>query len=147
MAFASGINGKLYWGNGTASATSGGCEAKVTNWGWTVTQEVLPTTTLCDTDQTNIPSTRTTTGTCTMLYYGANSDASRLIQKILKTGSAAGDGDNGACEPVTFKLQVNNSYVTIAGWITSAAMTCAVGEVVKVDLAFTANGAALDFTL
>ena len=146
MAFSSGINGKLYFGSGS-TASSGGCDAKVQNWNWTIQQQVLDTTTLCDTDRTIIPSTRSTTGTCRLFYYGGNSAASQLISKIMKTGSSVGDGDNAESEQVTFKLEVDGRYVTIPAFITSASMNCAVGEVVSVDISFEANGAALQNTL
>ena len=146
MAFSSGINGKLFFGTGS-TASSGGCEAKVQNWNWSIQQQVLDTTTLCDTDRTIIPSTRSTTGTFRLFYYGSNSAASQLISKIMKTGSSVGDGDNAESDQVTFKLEVDGRYVTIPAFITSASMNCAVGEVVSVDISFEANGAALQNTL
>lgn len=146
MAFSSGINGKLFFGSGS-TASEGGCEAKVQNWTWAVSQQVLDTTTLCDTDRTIIPSTRSTTGTCRLFYYGSNSAASKLINKIVKTGSSVGDGDNAESDQVTFKLEVDGRYITIPAYITNASMNCAVGEVVSVDISFEANGAALQNTL
>jgi hypothetical protein len=146
MAFYSGINGVLYFGTGN-SATAGGCSAKVKNWQWTTTQEVLDTTSLCDTDRTIVPSTRSTTGSCSLHYYGANSSASQLITRIVKTGSGLGDGDNAASDQVTFKLEVEGRSITIPAYITSASMTCAVGEVVSVDISFESNGAAINNSL
>lgn len=146
MAFYSGINGVLYFGTGT-NATEGGCSAKVKNWAWTTAQEVLDTTSLCDTDRTIVPSTRSTSGSCSLHYYGNNSAASQLINKVIKLGSSVGDGDNAPSEQVTFKLEVEGNSITIPAFITSAAMTCAVGEVVSVDISFEANGAAITNTL
>lgn len=146
MASYSGINGVLYFGTGT-TATEGGCSAKVKNWAWTTTQEVLDTTSICDTDKTIVPSTRSTTGSCSLHYYGSNSAASQLINKVVKLGSSVGDGDNAPSEQVTFKLEVEGNSITIPAFITSAAMTCAVGEVVSVDISFEANGAAITNTL
>lgn len=146
MAFSSGINGKLFFGSGT-SATSGGCEAKVQNWSWATTQQMLDTTSLCDTDRTVVPSTRSTTGSCRVLYYGSNSTASQLINKIVKSGTGVGDGDNAASDQVTFKLEVDGKTITIPAYITNAAMNCAVGEVVSVEISFEADGAAVQNSL
>ena len=139
MAFYSGINGVLYFGSGS-TATEGGCDAKVKNWQWSTTQEVLDTTSLCDTDKTIIPSTRSTTGSCSLHYYGSNSTASTLIKKVQKASGTKS-------EQVTFKLQVDGNSITIPAFITSAAMTCSVGEVVSVDINFESNGAATSNTL
>ena len=134
MAFFSGINGTLNFGDGTSTG-EGGCSAKVKNWQWSVNQEVLDTTSLCDTDKTLVPSTRSTSGSCSLHYYGSNSAASSLIDKIQK-GSGTKSGQ------VTFKLSVDGRAVTIPAYITSASMTCAVGEVVSVDITFEGTGAA-----
>ena len=146
MAFYSGINGVLFFGSGT-NPTEGGCDAKVKNWQWSTTQEVLDTTSLCDTDRTLVPSTRSTSGSCRLHYYGSNSAASKLINKIVKTGTGIGDGDNASSDPVTFKLQVEGQEIIIPAFITSASMTCSIGEVVSVDISFEANGAAVINTL
>lgn len=146
MAFYSGVNGVLYFGTGN-SATGGGCSAKVKNWQWTVAQEVLDTTSLCDTDRTLVPSTRSTSGSCSLHYYGSNSSASQLIDKVVKTGTGVGDGDNAPSQQVTFKLEVEGRSITIPAYITSASMSCAVGEVVSVDISFESNGAAISNTL
>ena len=134
MAFYSGINGVLNFGSGS-STSEGGCSAKVKNWQWSVNQEVLDTTSICDTDKTIIPSTRSTSGSCSLHYYGANSAASSLIDKIQRSSGTKS-------EQVTFKLSVDGKAVTIPAYITSASMTCSVGEVVSVDVTFEGTGAA-----
>jgi len=134
MAFYSGIDGVLNFGSGS-STNEGGCAAKVKNWQWSVNQEVLDTTSICDTDRTLIPSTRSTSGSCSLHYYGTNSAASSLIDKIQKSsGSKSG--------LVTFKLTVDGRAITIPAYITSASMNCSVGEVVSVDITFEGTGAA-----
>ncbi len=144
MAFSSGINGKLYFGSNT-SATS--LVGQVKNWTWSVAQTVLDTTSLADTDRTVVPSTRSTTGSCSLHYYGSSSTASTLIGKIVKTGSSLGDGTNAESSQVTFKLEVDGRTITIPAFITNASMTCSVGEVVSVDISFEANGAAVQNSL
>lgn len=126
MAFSSGINGKLIVGSTTLG--------QVKNWQWSVAQTLLDTTYLSDTDKTVAPGLRTTTGSCTLHYYGTNSSASTLIKNIVKTGG------NTATQ-VTFKLEVDGQNITIPAFISNASMNCAVGEVVSVDISFEANGA------
>ena len=144
MAFSSGINGKLYFGSST-NATS--LVGQVKNWTWSVAQTVLDTTSLADTDRTVIPSTRSTTGSCSLHYYGSSSTASTLMKKIVKTGGSLGDGTNAESNQVTFKLEVDGQNITIPAFITNASMSCAVGEVVSVDISFESNGAATFMSL
>lgn len=144
MAFSSGINGKLYIGSSVTAATLVG---QVKNWTWSTSQTVLDTTSLADTDRTVIPSTRSTTGSCSLHYYGSGSSASTLINKIVKTGDALGSGANDASDQVTFKLEVDGSTITIPAYITNASMSCSVGEVVSVDISFEADGAAVQTSL
>ena len=144
MAFSSGINGKLYFGSSITAATLVG---QVKNWTWSTSQTVLDTTSLADTDRTVIPSTRSTTGSCSLHYYGSGSSASTLINKIVKTGGSLGDGTNDESDQVTFKLEVDGSTITIPAYITNASMSCSVGEVVSVDISFEADGAAVQTSL
>lgn len=144
MAFSSGINGKLYFGSSTTATTLVG---QVKNWTWAVAQTVLDTTSLSDTDRTVVPSTRSTTGSCSLHYYGSSSTASTLISKIVKTGGSLGDGTNAESTQVTFKLEVDGSTITIPAYITNASMSCSVGEVVSVDISFEADGAAVQNSL
>lgn len=144
MAFSSGINGKLYFGSSTTAATLVG---QVKNWTWAVSQPVLDTTSLADTDRTVIPGVRSTTGSCSLHYYGSSSTASTLINKIVKTGDALGSGANAESTQVTFKLEVDESTITIPAYITNASMSCSVGEVVSVELSFEADGAAVQNSL
>ena len=149
MSFYSGIDGVVYFGS-AANAGEGGCSAKVKNFQWSISQNVLDTTSLCDTDKTIIPGVRSTTGTCSLHYYkGGSESASKLIEKIVKPGGSYPNGDTARSEQVTFKLEVGGTgnSITIPAYITQASMTCAVGEVVSVDIAFEADGAVTQNTL
>ena len=147
MAFYSGIDGVLFFGSGN-SASAGGCSAKVKNFQWSINQTVLDTTSLCDTDKTIIPGVRSTTGSCSLHFYQSGTGAaSTLINKIVKSGTSYPDGDTTRSEQVTFKLQVDGKSITIPAFITSASMTCSVGEVVSVDISFEADGAVTAISL
>ena len=141
MSFYSGIDGVVYFGS-AATAGEGGCSAKVKNFQWSISQNVLDTTSICDTDKTIIPGVRSTTGSCSLHYYtGGSNSASSLISKIVKAGGSYPNGDTARSEQVTFKLEVDGNSITIPAFITQASMTCAVGEVVSVDISFEADGA------
>ena len=140
MAFSSGINGKLYYGSGT---TANSLVGQVKNWTWSTSQTVLDTTSLADTDRTIIPSTRSTTGSCSLHYYGSSSTAARLIDKIVKLGGSVGDGTNAQSDQVTFRLAIDGNHIIIPAYITNASMSCSVGEVVSVEISFEADGAAV----
>ena len=147
MSFYSGIDGVVYFGS-AATASEGGCSAKVKNFQWSISQNVLDTTSLCDTDKTIIPGVRSTSGSCSLHYYTGGSDsASKLINKIVKAGVSYPNGDTARSEQVTFKLQIDGNSITIPAYITQASMTCAVGEVVSVDISFEADGAVTQNTL
>ena len=141
--------------------------ARVTSWTYTMTQEVLPTTVLGDTDRTLIDGVRSSSGSCTLFYYNPDASpeddtgAGRLLKKILKPLSLIdataepGKGDTGVRSAKTaFRLQAdkslsqqnNNSsstarYIWVDAWITSFAMTMAVGEVLSCDVSFEVDGA------
>ena len=118
--------------------------ARVTSWSYTMTQEVLTTTVLGDTDRTLRDGVRSSTGSCTLFYYNPDDSpeedtgAGRLLKKMLKplalidpnvnlTGKPAeyGVGDTGVRSYKTaFRLvadkslsQQNNNASTTAKYI------------------------------
>jgi len=147
MRYFSGQQGSLYIDGVKAAA--------VTSWSLNSSMSPLSTTTLEDTDNTIVQGLRTTTGSCTLLYYqDGNSNSCRdLVEKLIKertTGIDAGI----AAKPdfVDLKLFVNDGtstgkFVTLQVLLTSAAMTMAVGEVLSASVAFQANGAPVSVDL
>ena len=141
--FYSGTNGQMFI-DGTKAA-------KVRSWSFTSSLGLLSTTTLGDTDETSTPGIRTNTGSCELFYYapadgvtGTNS-ASVLINKLLKAGT---DGVAAEPEEVVLKLAITEGgsstgvkHVQGKVYLTSVAMTCAVGEVLSADVSFQVNGA------
>jgi len=123
--------------------------AKVRNWSFSSSLNLLDTTALGDTDATSTPGIRTNTGSCQLYYYaptttvGENNSASVLINKLLKAGT---EGIAPEAEQVVLKLSLNNgsgvpSHITCPAYLTSVSMTCSVGEVLSADVAFQVNGA------
>jgi hypothetical protein len=143
----SGQHGKLYI-DGTKAAA-------VTDWSINSSMSPLATTTLEETDQTFIDGLRTTTGSCSLLYYqdGNNNSARDLVEKLMKertTGSVPGVAE--AANNVRMTLYINDGTtagksVTVDALITSAAMQMAVGEVLAAQVNFQVNGAPMSVDL
>jgi len=142
MAYYSGQQGELY--------IDGVKAAKVQNWSFTSSQEVLETVALGDTDKTSIAGMRTLTGQCRLFYYqssaGSGGDVTKLINKCIKTGSGEGDGTAFSSSAVRLKLRVADGssagrYIEFFCWLTSISMSMAIGEVFSADVNFEANGA------
>lgn len=148
MPFYAGQQGKLFIDDSPTPA------AKVSSWSFTSTANVLDTTVLSDTDRTLIYGIRSMSGSCRLYYYNyaegaaVRNDCGALLGKIIKTGTAPGDGENAASDPVKLRLYVddgssNGRYLDLPALITSASMTMAVGEVLAADISFEVNGAPL----
>jgi len=141
--FYSGTQGKMF--------IDGVKAAKVRSWSVSSSLGLLDTTTLGDTDATVTPGIRTNTGSCSLFYYaqsdgsgGANS-ASVLIDKLLKAGT---EGVAAEAQEVVLKLEIDDTgvvtgprYIQGPVYLTSVAMSCAVGEVFAAEVAFQVNGA------
>ncbi len=147
MSYFSGQHGSLYIDSVKAAA--------VTNWSFNTSMSPLSTTTLEDTDNTIVSGLRTTTGSCSLLYYqeGDQNSARDLVEKLIKertTGSV--DGIAAETQPVTLKLFINDGtttgkFITVEALLTSAAMSMSVGEVLSADVAFQVNGAPVSVDL
>lgn len=137
----SGQHGKLYINGSKAAA--------VTGWSINSSMSALATTTLEETDQTFTNGLRTTTGSCSLLYYqdGNNNSARDLVEKLIKertTGSTPGIA--AGADSVSLQLYINDGTtvgksITVEALITSAAMQMAVGEVLAAQISFQVNGA------
>ena len=128
--------------------------ARVANWSLTSNVELLPTTSLADTDATVHPGLRTTTGSCTLYYYhdgdGVN-DAADILHKVIKQRESGKDLDPEnqgiAATPAggTIKLQVETEqgsrFIQGEVWFNSVAFSCAVGAVMQVEAQFQFKGA------
>lgn len=144
--------------------------ARVRSWNYTMSQAVLDTTVLGDTDRTLVDGVRSSSGSCSLFYYNPDASpeddtgAGRLLKKILKplslidSSATSSRGDTGVRSYKTaFRLQAdknlsqqnNNSsstakYIWVDAWITSFAMTMAVGEVLSCDVTFEVDGTPME---
>jgi len=146
--FYSGQDGQLFVDGGSTAV------AKVRSWSFTASQAVLETVSLEDTDRTIIPGIRSITGSCSIYYYsesGGNTGAggvSTLLQKFVKPsgGSTAGTGKTTKASNVKLKLAIDDGstdgrFIEFFVYITSLAMTNAVGQVLAADISFEVDGA------
>jgi hypothetical protein len=125
MTFYSGKNGTLTY-NGTLVA-------KVSNWNISTQVETLDTTALTESDRTFVPGIRSTTGSATVFYY--DSSPVPLLQRVVKT-TAVSESDI-----LVIKLGWDTKFIQGNCIITSAELSCAVGEVMQANIQFQFAGA------
>lgn len=148
--FYSGQDGQLFVDGGSTAV------AKVRSWSFTASQAVLETVSLEDTDRTIIPGIRSITGSCSIYYYsdsGSDTGAggvSTLLQKFVKPsgGSTAGTSNTTKSSNVKLKLAIDDGstagrFIEFFVYITSLAMTNAVGQILAADISFEVDGAPL----
>ena len=125
---------------------------KVQQWQLTMSQAVLETTTLADTDRTLIQGNRSASGSATILYYdegerGADGNKNSVTALLDTTVKSQGDVGN---TQVTFQLGLNEyreaenltrqRYFEVDAFLTSIAMNMAVGEVFSANITFEVTG-------
>ena len=125
---------------------------KVQQWQLTMSQAVLETTTLADTDRTLIQGNRSASGSATILYYdegeqGTDGNKNSVTELLNTTVKSQGDVGN---TQVTFQLGLNEyreaenltrqRYFEVDAFLTSIAMNMAVGEVFSANITFEVTG-------
>ena len=146
MGFYSGRDGELYIAGSDTKA------AKVQSWSFSSSMAVLETTSLGDTDRTLKAGVRSYSGSCRLFYYvaspasGANSNLNAILTSAIKTGGAAGDGENDNSPEIVLKLRMTTGSsdirdIQFSVFITGVSMNTAVGEVASADISWEANGA------
>ena len=141
--------------------------ARVQNWSISSSVALVSVKTLSETDDNFEPVSRSTTGSCRVLYYQetlgqkANNSASTILNKIFKQrdltgkffrgatldqGSDNTDRDESSVKPTRIRLKIddgstNGKYIEMRIFITNVSMTMSVGEVVAADIQFQSQGA------
>jgi hypothetical protein len=131
MTYYSGKDGTLTY-NGTVVA-------KVSNWSVSATVDTLETTVLSDGDRTYVPGLRTSSGSATIFYY--DEAAKPLLERIIKTSSVS------ESDILVIKLGWDTKLIQGNCIITSAELSCAVGEVMQASIQFQFTGAPTGVTL
>ena len=125
MTYYSGKDGTLTY-NGTLVA-------KVSNWNISTTVDTLETTALTESDRTFVPGIRSTSGSATVFYY--DSSPVSLLQRVVKTTAVA------ETDILAIKLGWESKFIQGNCIITSAELSCAVGEVMQANIQFQFTGA------
>lgn len=124
--------------------------AKVRDWSIEVSVDLLDATTLGDYARTHHPSTKSATGSATLLYYRLDSsenaaykEFTALLSKIMKTDRIR------RTDLVTMKLRVGGGIgdasaaddtIQFQAFITNASIAVANGELTAVPFQFTVEG-------
>ena len=118
--------------------------AKVRDWSIETSLDMLDTTTLENCTKTFIPSTKTTTGSATLMYYRLEAGESTtfteftaLLSKIQKTGNIT------VSDRIQMSLKVGplaNDDITFNAYITSAQISMSPNELVSVPIQFQVDG-------
>ena len=124
--------------------------AKVRDWSIEVSVDLLDATTLGDYARTHHPSTKSATGSATLLYYRLDSsenaaykEFTELLSKIMKTDRIR------RTDLVTMKLRVGDGSanasvaddtIQFQAFITNASIAVANGELTAVPFQFTVEG-------
>lgn len=125
MSYYSGKDGTLTY-NGTAVA-------KVSNWSVSSQVDPLETTVLTDSDRSFVPGIRSISGSATIFYY--DDAAVPLLQRIVKTAVVS------EADILVIKLGWGSKFIQGSCVITSAELSCAVGEVMQASIQFQFTGA------
>lgn len=107
--------------------------AKVSNWSISATVDTLETTVLTDSDRSYVPGLRTISGSATVFYYD-NAPVS-LLERVVKTGAVS------ESDMLDIKLGWSTKLIQGKCIITSAELSCAVGEVMQASIQFQFTGA------
>ena len=107
--------------------------AKVSNWSISSTVDTLETTVLTDSDRSFVPGIRSISGSATIFYY--DDAAVPLLQRIIKTAVVS------EADVLVIKLGWGSKFIQGSCVITSAELSCAVGEVMQASIQFQFTGA------
>jgi hypothetical protein len=134
-----------YYSGKDGALTYGGMAiAKISNWSISATVDALETTVLSENDRTYVPGLRTISGSATIFYYevaGVASSPNKLLGNIIKK-DAVTESDR-----VEIILHWGGKRIRGNCVITSAELSCAVGEVMQASIQFQFNGPPDEVTL
>lgn len=123
MAVYSGKDGRVEFNN---TATT-----RVKSWSFQASVDTLETTDLGDDARAYVAGLKSATGSMSIIYHDDNSSLRTLLDNVITQGSS----------PLAkFELMWGKKQVTFSGYVTSAAITCGVGEIMSADVNFTMSG-------
>ena len=113
--------------------------AKVSNWSISATVDTLETTVLSESDRSYVPGLRTISGSATVFYY--DSAPVSLLERVVKTAAVS------ESDILVIRLGWGTKLIQGSCIITSAELSCAVGEVMQASIQFQFTGAPTSVTL
>lgn len=137
---------KVFTGRDGRMLLGGTQLAKVTNWSIESSVELLETTTLGENLRSFTPGIQSFSGTATLLYYkdaAGSVEASLLLQKLYRTGTSGVTSSDQVELQLRFVDGGSNRQIVFNAYITSAALSASVGEIVSAEISFQVNGALL----
>lgn len=132
MTYYSGKDGKVTY--------DGKLVAKVSNWSFSSSVDTLETTALKDSDRSYVPGLRQCSGSATIFYYDNTAVSPTatapkpLLERIVGTGSVTEN------DIIGIKLGWGGKTIDGNVIITSAELSCAVGEVMQANIQFQFTG-------
>ena len=128
---------KYYAGQDGSVELGGVAVAKVVQWSLTANTDALEVTTLSQDVREFTTGVRTASGALTVLYYD---DAPvKLLNQVNQDTTA----DISITTTARLKLKVADKFLEFDAVLTSAELSCVVGEVMRVNVNYTMSG---DFT-
>jgi len=106
--------------------------ARVSGWSLNSSVDALDVTSLGDTAKDYTAGLKSASGSCSVWMY--DESANPLLSKVLKSGAAT-DADK-----VTLTLGWGVKAITVKAILTTADISCRIGEVMQANLSFTVCG-------
>ncbi len=125
---------KYYAGQDGSVELGGVAVAKVAQWSLTANTDALEVTTLNEDVRAFTTGVRSASGALTVLYYD---DAPvKLLNQVNQDTTA----DNSITSVARLKLKFDTKFLEFDAVLTSAELSCVVGEVMRVNVNFTMSG-------
>ena len=125
---------KYYAGQDGSVELGGVAVAKVVQWSLTANTDALEVTTLSQDVREFTTGVRSASGALTVLYYD---DAPvKLLNQVNQDTTA----DNSITSVARLKLKFDTKFLEFDAVLTSAELSCVVGEVMRVNVNYTMSG-------
>ena len=125
---------KYYAGQDGSVELGGVAVAKVVQWSLTANTDALDVTTLSEGVRAFTTGVRSASGALTVLYYD---DAPvKLLNQVNQDTTA----DNSITSVARLKLKFDTKFLEFDAVLTSAELSCVVGEVMRVNVNYTMSG-------
>ena len=104
---------------------------KVRSWSLTSAVDTLEVTNLGDEARVYVPGLKSATGSASLIYHDDNTEIQNVLDDCITTGTPG---------EAKIKLEWGDKELEFDAYITSAVITCSVGEVMSADISFTMSG-------